>query len=60
MNETTQKKVSKVIEEERSLVLEAYCEETGADMGKVVFTREGWTEFCEWIAARVEDAPEPK
>ena len=58
--EEAQKRVSKLIEQQRSIALEYYCETTGADMGKVIYTQEGWTKFCEWIAAQVEDAPEPR
>lgn len=42
----------KIIEEERSSALEKYCEMTGADIGKVMFTIEGWDQFMEWLESR--------
>lgn len=32
-----------------SSALEDYCEETGADIGKVMFTQEGWDQLLEWL-----------
>ena len=34
---------------EKSDVLERYCEMTGADIGKVMFTIEGWKQLEEWL-----------
>lgn len=35
-----------------SSALEDYCEETGADIGKVMFTEEGWAQLLEWLEKR--------
>ena len=42
-------RVRTIIEEQRYQLLEEYCIETGADMGKVIYTLEGWDEFENWI-----------
>lgn len=49
---------NKVVNEGKNLALVLYCKETGTDMEKVIYTQEEWTNFCEWMAAQVEDAPE--
>lgn len=45
-------KARKIIEKERSAALFDYCEKTGADMGKVIYTLEGWDEFIKWLENR--------
>ena len=35
--------------EEKSDALERYCEETGADLGKTIYTIDGWNKFEEWL-----------
>lgn len=51
----------KAIEEHRHELLEQYCIETGADMGKVIYTLEGWDEFENWIIRKLRNADqEPK
>lgn len=47
--------VRRIIEDQRSELLEIYCEQTGADMGKVIYTLEGWDEFMEWIAKQYHE-----
>lgn len=51
-------RVRVIIEEKRSALLEEYCETTGADMGAVIYTTEGWENFMEWIADyKLEEKP---
>lgn len=45
--------------EEKSDALERYCEMTGADIGKVMFTLEGWKKLEEWLESG-EPLPEKK
>jgi hypothetical protein len=33
-------------------MLDIYCEETGADLGKTLYTIAGWQEFEKWLAKR--------
>ena len=37
-----------IIGEENSNLVEKYCEKTGADLGKVLYTIKGWREFEAW------------
>lgn len=44
--------VKRMIGEEKTSALEKYCEETGADIGKVMFTQEGWEQLEKWLEKR--------
>lgn len=37
---------------EKSDLLEQYCEETGADLGKTLYSLQGWSDFEVWLDKR--------
>lgn len=41
-----------IIGEEKSKLVKKYCEETGADLGKVLYSLKGWAEFEAWTKNR--------
>lgn len=41
-----------IVGEDKSDAIDKYCEMTGADFGKVMFTMEGWEQFEKWLESR--------
>lgn len=52
--------VKKEMGKEKSDALERYCEMTGADIGKVMFTLEGWKQLEEWLESGKPLPPKKK